>query len=181
MQKTADNEVILAWHFTGKRLRDGRKIPRVGAWLKHEGALALCASGLHASADPYDALKFAPGPILHRVELRGDFDAEADKMVARERRIIASVDMTEQLYYFARMQALSCLLAWAHDPPDAVLDYLMTGDASLRSAAESAAESAAWSAARSAARSAAWSAARSAAYEEIRDAVLAALPEPVAA
>jgi hypothetical protein len=41
-----------------------------------------------------------------------------------------------------------------------------------------------WSAARSAARSAAWSAAwsaaRSAAYQDIRDAVLAALPEPLA-
>ncbi|MDB6035974.1 MAG: hypothetical protein JWM16_6312 [Verrucomicrobiales bacterium] len=46
------------------------------------------------------------------------------------------------------------------------------------SAAWSAARSAAWSAARSAAESAAWSAARSAAFQDIRDAVLAALPEP---
>jgi hypothetical protein len=44
-----------------------------------------------------------------------------------------------------------------------------------RSAARSAAESAAWSAAESAAESAAWSAARSAAFQEIRDAVLAAI------
>ena len=49
------------------------------------------------------------------------------------------------------------------------------------SAARSAAESAAKSAAESAARSAAWSAAWSAAYREIRDGILAALPEPLAA
>lgn len=67
----------------------------------------------------------------------------------------------------------------AQEPVQAVLDL------HERAARGEVIESAAWSAAESAAWSAAWSAARSAAesaeYQEIRDAVLAALPEPVAA
>jgi hypothetical protein len=39
------------------------------------------------------------------------------------------------LRYFARIQALSVVHLWTECPPDVVLDFLMTGDESLRAAA----------------------------------------------
>ena len=84
-----------AWHFTGPTLRDGRPIPDVGEWLVHDGPLVPCESGLHASERLIDALSFAPGGTLHRVELRGDVTPhDGDKLVARERRILWSLDET---------------------------------------------------------------------------------------
>lgn len=158
------SETVMAYHFVGDRLRDGRPVPPDGAWLEHDGPLVLCETGLHASRHPFDALGYAPGPILCRVEIGGTIIESEDKLVAVRRRIVARADATEALRYFARMQALCVIHLWRDDPPDVVLDWLMTGDEMLRSAAESAArsaaESAAWSAAWSAARSAAWSAAR---------------------
>jgi hypothetical protein len=170
---------ILAWHFVGKTLRDGSPIPRNGRWLKFTGPIEICKSGLHASRQPFDALSYAPGPVLCLVECAGIVTEQDDKLVCSDRKIIERWDATEMLRYFARMQALSVTDNW--DPPDVVCDWLMTGDeaaesaarsAAARSAAESAARSAesaarsaaAWSAAESAARSAAaWSAAESAA------------------
>lgn len=158
---------ILAWHFVGTRLRDGRPVPKDGEVLVHHDRLVLCQSGLHASVDPFDALQYARGSVLCRVEMGGTILRGDDKLVASERTIVCRRDMTDVLYYFARMQALSVVDRW--DAPDVVLDYLMTGDkreaawSAAYSAARSAARSAAWSAARSAAESAAWSAARYAA------------------
>ena len=158
-----------AWHFTGDTLRDGSPLPRKGRWLTYSGEVRMCKSGLHASLEPFDALQYAPGARLHLVEVSDVADQQDDKVVARKRKIIASIDATELLRYFARMQALSCVDALQSTPPDVVLDYLMTGDEAVRSAAWSAA----WSAARSAesaesaarsARSAAESAAESAAW-----------------
>ena len=56
--------MIRAWHFVGKTLRDGRRVPKDGAWLTHTGPLALCTRGLHASRHPFDALQYAPAPTL---------------------------------------------------------------------------------------------------------------------
>jgi hypothetical protein len=157
---------ILAWHFTGDTLRDGSPIPPVGEWLRYEGKVVMCESGLHASVDPFDALHYAPGPILHRVECRDVVETQSDKIVCRERRIISSMDATEMLRYFARMQALSVVHLW--DAPDVVLDYLMTRDGAIRAAARDAARAAAWAAA----GDAAWAAARAAgaAWAAARDA-----------
>ena len=152
-----------AWHFTDDTLRDGSPLPRKGRWLTYSGEVKMCVSGLHASREPFDALQYAPGARLHLVELADVVDQQSDKVVARKRKIIASIDATELLRYFARMQAVSCLDAWTGNPPDVLLDYLMTGAAEAESVACSAAESAARSVACSAAWSAAWSATRSAA------------------
>ena len=133
---------VLAWHFVGKRLRDGRPVPKDGVWLEHQEPLVLCESGLHASVDPWDAVRYAPGPILCRVEMGGAILHGTDKMVATRRRIVARIDATDLLRYFARMRALS-VIDWYPDPPDVVLNWLMTGNESLRSAAWSAAQSAA--------------------------------------
>ena len=137
--------MIRAWHFVGDTLRDGRPVPQDGVWLEHDGPLVICQSGLHASLDPFDALQYAPGPILCLVECDGDIHHQRDKLVCRRRRIVARRDATEGLRYFARMQALSVIHLW--DAPDVVLDYLMTGDEAIRAAASAAARAAAWAAA----------------------------------
>ena len=165
------------YHFTGKTLRDGRPIPPIGEWLEHDGPLVPCKSGLHASAHPFDALKYAPGNMLHRVELEGDLVLHGDppdKCVGRRRKIIATIDATSLLREYARWCASQVLYLW--DAPQVVRDYLATGDESLRAAARDAAWAAA-GAARDAARDAAGAAgaaeaAQRAKFAEMVDAVL---------
>jgi hypothetical protein len=178
-----------AWHFVGKTLRDGSPIPADGVQLVYHGALKLCESGLHASLHPYDALMYAPGDTLCLVHCAGKIIQDTDKLVCSERTIIARMDATEMLRYFARMQALSVIDHYPNSDDDAVFDYLMTGEGATaaRSAADSAysAADSAYSAvdsaysaysARSAAYSAysAYSAARLAAYSAYSAARLAA-------
>ena len=143
----------LYYHFTSNKLRDGRPIPPTNEWLVHEGEVIMCTSGLHASEQPYDALQYAPGHILHRVELDDVIDTQDDKVVARRRKIVATIDAAELLHAFARKQALSVIHLW--NCPAITKQYLETGDVSMQDAA--------WSAARSAAQYAAQNAARSAA------------------
>ena len=150
----------LYYHFTSNKLRDGRPIPPTNEWLVHEGEVIMCTSGLHASEQPYDALQYAPGHILHRVELDDVIDTQDDKVVARRRKIVATIDAAELLHAFARKQALSVIHLW--NCPAITKQYLETGDVSMQYAAWSAARSAAQYAAQNAARSAA-GAARSAA------------------
>lgn len=128
-----------AWHFVGKTLRDGSRIPRDGEVLRYRGPLKLCFSGLHWSPTPFQALEYAPGATLCYVKVGGDtiYRNGDDKGCSAERTIIARMDATELLSYFARMQALSVVHLW--DAPDVVLDYLMTGDESQMKAAYSAA------------------------------------------
>ena len=150
--------IIPAWHFAGERLRNGDRVPVNGKWLTWNGPLKMCESGLHASREPFDALQYAPGPILCKVECDGKIIEQNDKLVCQRRRILARVDATELLRYFARTQALSVVHLW--DAPDIVLDYLMMDDENIRAAARNAAWAAAWAAARAAAWAAAWDAAR---------------------
>lgn len=71
-------DTIKAWHFVGDTLRDGRPIPRNGSWLRHDGRIAICESGLHASRRPWHALQYAPGAVLCYVECRGDIHDHND-------------------------------------------------------------------------------------------------------
>ena len=135
-----------AWHFVGKTLRDGRPIPKDGVWLEHTGPIEICASGLHASYEAFDALRYAPGATLCLVNVDGIAFEQSDKLVCSRRQIVARIDATEMLRYFSRMQALSVVHLW--DAPDVVLDYMRTGEESSRYAARAAA----WAAARSVAR-----------------------------
>jgi hypothetical protein len=167
---------VLAWHFVGDDLRDGRPIPADGVTLKHKGKLELCASGLHASERLIDALQYAPGPILCRVQMGGTIKKESDKLVARQRTIIWRVNSTDVLRKFARQCALDVAHLW--NMPPVVRQYLETGDERLRDAAwdaawdagRAAARDAAWDAGRAAARAAAWDAAWAAARDAARDA-----------
>ena len=152
-----------AWHFVGATLRDDAAIPADGEKLVFHDQPIMCMQGFHASIDPFDALQYAPGGTLCLVECGGTIIKGDDKLVCTERTIIARMDATEMLRYFSCMQALSVVHLW--DAPDVLLDYLMTGDESIRAAAWAAAWDAAWDAARDAAcaavRDAAWDAARS--------------------
>ena len=155
---------VLAWHFVGDALRDGRPVPADNVTLKHTGKLELCASGLHASERLIDALEYAPGPILCRVQMGGTIKKESDKLVARQRTILWRIDSTDVLQKFARQCALDVAHLW--DMPPVVRQYLETGDESIRAAARYAA----WGAARAAAGDAARAAARAAAWDAVWDA-----------
>jgi hypothetical protein len=155
---------MIAWHFVGETLRDGRPVPPDGEWLEHDGPLVLCESGLHASERIIDALKYAPGTTICRVELGAEIKRGTDKVVARRRRIVWRVDGEEVLQAFARRVALDVAHLWCI--PDVVREYLETGDESKRDAAwaaAAAAGAAAWAAAGAAAGAAAWAAAWAAA------------------
>jgi hypothetical protein len=157
---------VLAWHFVGDALRDGRPIPADGVTLKHKGKLELCASGLHASERLIDALQYAPGPILCRVQMGGTIKKESDKLVARQRTILWRIDLTDVLRKFARQCALDVAHLW--NMPFVVRQYLETGDKSIRAAAWDAAWTSAMATAWASARDAASAAARAAANDAAR-------------
>ena len=165
----------IGYHWVGDKLRDGSPVPPNGEWLRYDGPIELCKSGLHWSESPWDALTYAPGPVLCRVETRGETITGDDKCVSRERRIISRRDMTAELRAFARSEALGVIHLW--NVPEIVRQYLITGDESLRDAAWAAtreapmdaAWNAAWAAAWAAARDAAWDAAWAAAWDADRD------------
>ena len=182
--QTKEMNTTLAWHFVGNTLRDGAPIPADGVKLTHHGPLKICESGLHASVRLIDALKYAPGVTLCRVECSGTINHQNDKLVCSERTIIWRVDAEDFLRLFARQCALDVIHLW--NAPDVVRRYLETGDDSLRAAARNAAAAvsaaawaaraaadAAWDAAWDATRAAAWAAAWDAAWAAERDAVRA--------
>ncbi len=146
-----------AWHFVGDTLRDGRPIPADGEWLEHEGEAIMCVRGLHASRCVLDALRYAPGNTLSRVVLGGDIQKGDDKVVVTRRKILWRIDAEALLFEAARLYALEVADLW--DAPKVVLNFLKTGDESLRSAARDAAGAAAGDAA----GNAAWDAAGNAA------------------
>ena len=117
---------VRGWHFVGEKLRDGRPVPKDGEVLVFDQAPILCQQGLHASLHPFDALQCAPGATLCLVECDGEIINGEDKLVCTQRTILARMDATEMLRYFARMQALSVAHLW--ESPDVVLNYLMTGE-----------------------------------------------------
>jgi hypothetical protein len=165
MKTKTKQKAIRAYHFTGDKLRDGRPIPPIGEWLVHTGPLVPCESGLHASRHPFDALQYAQGNLLHLVELSGKIVPHGnpeDKVVARKRRIIKTINAEPVMRKFACWCALSVIHLW--DAPDIVVQYLKTRDESIRDAV--------WDAALVAERDAAcispWAAARAAAVAAAR-------------
>jgi hypothetical protein len=175
---------IKGWWFSeGYKLpHEDNRIIKIGKTHKIKGKIIPCTNGLHASERIIDALGYAPGPIIWKVELSGTVIKEGDKICASSRKYIAGgVDCSEVLRKFTRLCALEIVANW--DAPQVVIDYLKTGDEAIRPAARSAAWAAAWPAARFTAWSevrptawaAAWAAARfaseSAAWSEAEFAV----------
>ena len=183
---------MLAWHFLSgdKRLGygDGRLV-EVGATLECEGDPELCSNGMHGSARLIDALRYARGPIVCRVEIDGDVIEVEDKLCGRRRTVLWMLDATQILHEFACQRAEDALARveqpdersvaaieakrkWLRgEITDKELDsaWVAAWDAALDAASWSAArdaaarDAAAWAAVWAAVRNAAW-AARSAAW-----------------
>ena len=156
------------WHFVGETLRDGSPIPPDGEWLEHVGEVEMCRSGLHFSERPIDALKYAPGTTLCRVEVRGVRETDPDKGVCTARKIIYRLNAEPLLQEFARLCALDVIHLW--DAPPVVVKYLRSGDELLRAAARDAARAAAGDSV----RSAAWATVRATARDPVRSVAWAA-------
>jgi len=165
-------DINIAWHFTGDTLRDGSPIPVIGHTLVFSGEIEMCHSGYHWSRTPWQALEFAPGNLLHKVQVGGKVIEDTNKGVSSERTILATIDATQLLRRFAADQALSVAHLWLM--PDVVREYLTGLDESKRDAAMAAARAAARAAAWAAAMGAAMAAARAAARDAARGAAIAA-------
>src|SRR5271165_32903 len=169
-------EPILAWHFVGDKLRNGDPIPPDGETLHYDRPLEMCKSGLHASVRIIDALQYAPGNTVCRVECGGEIILGLDKLICRERTILWRVEAESILWTFSRQQALGVIHLW--NAPSLVRQYLETGQDDLRAAAyvvaRDVARAVARAAASAAARDAAWAAARAAARAAASDAAWAA-------
>jgi len=181
---------MMGWHFLPANgcltNGDGRQVV-VGETYTVDPPLELCVHGLHASERILDALKFAPGPIICRVELSGEILHDDDKACATQRRVLWMADATATLHEFACRVAEDALAAaevtttseswnaleikrrWLRG--EATDNDLSAAISAAWSAARSATVSAAQTAARSAVNSAAWNATVSAAWSAARSAV----------
>lgn len=157
-----ESKPIKGWWFGEDILPngDGRAVTE-GCTLRVEPPIVLCRWGLHFSYRLLDALTWAKGAKVWRVEGWGESVNDAYKIACEYRRHCWCLDISVVLRRFACREALRVLPA---DAPERVREYLKLADKASeaqRRAARSAAGNAAWSAA----RDAAWSAARSAASE----------------
>jgi len=196
----------LAWHFlpADERLQFGRRSRvYVGQTLHRDpGKLSMCKYGLHASIDPFDALRYAPGPVICRVKLGGTILEQEDKCVASRRTVLWMRNIEKELRLFAcwcvrntpltdgrvvwdlltdKRSKNAVVVAERFANGDATHDELSAAWAAARDVAWDAAEEAAsatslgaaWEAASAAARDTDWAAARIAA----RAAILSASEE----
>lgn len=179
------SEWVKAWHFMADKggkpvLRDGSPAPKVRKILRYDGAIKICHSGLHASRRLIDALEYAPGPWCAEVEVREIVEEQADKLVARERRILRVVNAKVVLWRFVVDLASKALedagvtdeRSWTALTARQGRMVGMVSDedlAAARDAASAAASAAAWAAAWAAERAAERDAA-SAAERAARDA-----------
>ena len=167
---------VLAWHFLRE---DGRlnyidvEPPPDGETLVHSGEIELCSSGLHASKNLWDALSYAPGPVLCRVRMGGIIKNGDDKLVASERTILWRLD-APAMNRVLRLWACWCIKNTKLGDGRTVWDLLIdprsrnavkvaerfaNGDATKEELASAArAASAAWGARAARAASAAWDA-----------------------
>ena len=165
---------MLGWHF----LREDRRLQypphtlvEVGQTLTVEPPLKLCTCGLHLSERAIDALNYAPGPIVCRVEGSGEILVGDDKAAATKRTVLWMVDATNTLHEFACWCAEQALLREreaGREPDPRSWAAIETKRRWLRGEATdkelAAARDAAWAAARAAARAAAWYAAWASAW-----------------
>lgn len=134
---------ILAWHFFREDCRlnfgDGRKVeagithkiewPWTDKNGKRWGSPSVCNAGLHGSKRIVDALKYAPGPVVWRVELSGEMDIAGYQIASSEQTYLWGYDASGVLRSFSRRCDLDVIHLW--DAPDVVVRYLKTGDESI--------------------------------------------------
>jgi hypothetical protein len=182
---------ILAWHFCADRdgkpvLRDGTPL-KVGI-LRYKGAPEMCRLGLHASRRMADALQYAPGTWLSRVECWGSVEEQDDKLVCCNRRVLRYADVATALHRAACDVAEHAMLRYGVDDPRS-WETIKTkrrwllgvaNDSELAAASWAAVGAASWAAvgaAAGAAARAAWAAAGAAARDEWEQILLARVGE----
>ena len=168
---------IQGWHFCKDwKLRDGQKV-EVGKTYSVKGELIMCQHGLHLSERILDALNYAPGNIICRVEGWGDVKKDIDKLVCRHRTVLAAID-GEKLLHEAACYFAETALTVAKIKDERCWNALKVKRLSLKgkvtdkelTAASAAAWDAAWDAAGAAAGAAASDAAGAAAWAAASDA-----------
>lgn len=133
---------MLGWHFStqGRTLGYGDdRLIEPGVTHTVECEPFVCEDGLHASRRILDALTYAPGPYIWRVELGGQLSHGLYQSAATERTYLWGLDATDILPDFARR----CVLDAIHlldDAPKVIVRYLKTGDPEMRATAEAAAK-----------------------------------------
>ena len=118
------NTPIKAWHFINNDftiLTDSMTRPlkvHQGQVLRHRGPLELCKKGLHASIKPIDALKYAPGAVVYRVECSGDVIQGDDKLVCSRRRVlwVADAERTLKADLLSPHLEHCCSRFWSNTP-----------------------------------------------------------------
>ena len=172
---------IQGWHFCKDwKLRDGQKV-EVGKTYSVKGELIMCQHGLHLSERIIDALNYAPGNIICRVEGWGDMQKDSDKIICRYRTVLAAIDGEKLLHeaacYFAETALTVAKIkderCWNAFKVKRLWLKGKVTDEEL-AAARDAAWAVAWAAASDAAWAAAWAAARAAAWAAASDAAWAA-------
>ncbi len=93
---------ILAYHFLKSDMcsHAGHEPPwKEGETRTLDGEIVICVHGYHASRTAWDALQFAPGPVLCLVEVE-PVKEHTDKLVSRSRRLIKAVNVERELREF---------------------------------------------------------------------------------
>jgi hypothetical protein len=104
----SDSDVTLAWHFLPDdgRMRHGKRMAiKAGTTYRVKPPLSMCEHGLHASIRPLDALSYAPGSLICRVELGGEILTQTDKVCAQTRKVLWMADATNVLHEFSAWSA----------------------------------------------------------------------------
>ena len=114
------------WFSSEDGTSEYQRIPaEIGRTDSCEGEIVPCSNGLHASPTPFDALQYADGCILWRVELsdeRVSHGQPIDKYAARSRTYVSKINSMRIMRIFASKQALSLIHLWS--APDVVREYL---------------------------------------------------------
>ena len=166
---------MLAWHF----LKEDCKLqfePHTevihGLELEAKLPLVMSNNGLHASKRIIDALDYAPGPVVCRVELSGEMLEDDDKICAQKRIVLWMYNASKVLHEFACVEAEQDLMREreaGREPDESSWQAIEVKRKWLRGEATDDELAATGAAARAAARAAAWAAwaaARAAARKE---------------
>jgi hypothetical protein len=100
-----NGKVLLGWYWSPAHAKI-----EVGQILTAEGPLDLHGNGIYASLRALDALKYARGATVCRVELSGEIVESDNILCARHCKILAMADATMVLHKFACQNAEQALL-----------------------------------------------------------------------
>jgi len=163
-------DTMQAWHFIADDRKlaypqaDGsRPVITPGLVLTEERPLSLCHVGLHASVRAIDAMQYAQGAVICRVECEGEIVHGDDKLCCSRRTVLWMADATRVLHLFACDVAEEALALVGNPDPRSVAAIAAKRDW-LDGKIDDAQFDAAWDAA----RAAAWAASAARASQNTR-------------